>query len=258
MLPDQWLKKLKTQFYIDSLIIDNSVFVYEESNNEKMDPIKITFSNLWSKVGPVTTIRDSMEKNGPMRMNIGAILQKQFPVRLQFEFPMIKRDTFSYYGTLGSGQLSLFNDVLSNKAGIQFKEGKLQRISFQVNANAKYAMGKMTMRYHNLIGTVLKKNHDEDNRFLSWIVNRVVKSDNPMPGEEIRTVPIYYERYLYQGFGAFIFRPVLNGVLASTLKSIARSNQKSIDVLKHQTKKDIRKRKREKRDALKDHDNNLR
>ena len=252
LLPDQWLKKLKTHFYIDSLMVDQCVFVYEESNNEKQDPIKITFSNLWSKIGPVTSIRDSMGRKGPMRVTIGAVLQKQIPVRLQFEFPMMQRDTFRYYGSLGSGQLAIFNNVLTNKAGVQFKKGNLNNISFEVQSNAKYAIGKMTMRYHHLIGTVLKKNHEEGNRFLTWIVNRVVKSDNPMPGEAIRTAPIFYERYYYQGFGAFIFRPVLSGILASTVNSVARSNQKNIDTQLHKTKRDIRKRKREKRARMRE------
>ena len=248
LLPGQLLKEMKTDIDIDSLFITNGKLVYEESNNDKTPPLKVSLDNLNVRIFNITSIHDSMSNEHPMKIRLNAKLQDQIPIEVFFTFPLASvRDTFSYYGTLGGGDMSVFNPMLESAVGVKFSEGKLKGIEFNVEANDTYAMGTMTMLYNDLVGTVLKKDSQDGNKFLSWVANQVVKADNPYQGQKTRVVPIYFDRAMYKGFGNFAFKPLLSGILATTIPTFENSNQKSIDVVNQTTKRDLRKRRREER-----------
>jgi len=245
LLPNDLLKHMTTGLNIDSLIINKSQLVYEESNSDKEPTMKVSLDRLKVLVTGITSVSDSM-KLRPMKMKIEAELQNQIPMEVDFTFPLASvRDTFSYYGALGGGAMSVFNPMLESAAGVKFSSGDLKSIKFHVRANNTYAMGSMTMLYDNLNGTVLRKDGHEDNKLLSWIANQVLKSDNPAAGEQPREVPIYFNRVMYKGFGNFAFKPLLSGILATTIPTFDKSNQKSIDEINGVTRRDLRKRKRE-------------
>ncbi len=245
LLPNALLKSMTTRLNIDSLMIGKSQLVYEESNSDKEPSMKVSLDRLKVLVTGITSVSDSM-KLRPMKMQIAAKLQNQIPMEVNFTFPLASvRDTFSYYGSLGGGAMSVFNPMLESAAGVRFSSGDLESIKFHVRANNTYAMGNMTMLYHNLAGTVLRKDGQEDNKLLSWIANQVLKSDNPVAGEAPREVPIYFNRVMYKGFGNFAFKPLLSGILATTIPTFDKSNQKSIDEVNHTTRRDLRKRRRE-------------
>jgi len=245
LLPNDLLKNMTTGLNIDSIIINKSQLVYEESNSDKEPTMKVSLDRLKVLVTGITSVADSM-KLRPMKMKIRADLQNQIPMEVNFTFPLASvRDTFSYYGSLGGGAMSVFNPMLESAAGVRFSSGDLESIKFHVRANNTYAMGSMTMLYHNLTGTVLRKDGKEDNKLLSWIANQVLKSANPAVGDQPREVPIYFDRVMYKGFGNFAFKPLLSGILATTIPTFDKSNQNSIDEVKGTTRRDLRKRKRD-------------
>lgn len=246
LLPNQLLKTMTTGLTIDSIFITNSQLVYEESNNDKVASMKVSLDDLNVTMSDVTSIRDSMDINTPMKMLLNAKLQKLIPFEVDFTFPLLSaRDTFNYHGSMGGGSMSIFNPMLESAAGVKFSTGDLKSIQFAVEANDTYAMGSMTMLYNNLEGTVLKNDGHQDNKVLSWIANQVIRADNPFSGEKPRKVPIYFDRAMYKGFGNFAFKPLLSGILATTIPTFDKSNQKSIDVVNQTTKRDLRKRRRE-------------
>lgn len=248
LLPNQLLKNMTSGLTIDSVFIKNSQLVYEESNNDKIAFMKVSLDDLDITISNVTSVHDSMEIRAPMKIWMNAKLQKLIPFEVDFTFPLLSaRDTFNYQGTMGGGSMSIFNPMLESAAGVKFSKGDLKSISFAVEANDTYAMGSMTMLYNSLEGTVLKNDGRQDNKLLSWIANQVLKADNPFPGEKPREVPIFFNRSMYKGFGNFAFKPLLSGILASTIPTFDKSNQKSIDEVNRTTKRDLRKREREAR-----------
>ncbi len=248
LLLNQLLHELKTELDIDSLKIRHGHLVYHESNNNQNPPMKVTFDQLSIEMSEITSIRDSMSYEHPMKLRLMAIFQNQFPLDVTIIYPLLsKSDTFTFSGTLGGGDMTLFNPMLESAANVRFLKGKLKSIHFSVQSNATVAMGKMTMLYSGLEGEILRKNEVESNQFLSWIANQVVKSDNPLSGEEPRIVPLYFKRVMYKGTGNFAFKTLLSGILASTIPTFDHTNQKKIDVVKHQTRKDKRQERREER-----------
>ena len=245
LLPNELLKKMKANIDVDSLLIRNSTLVYEESNNDGHPAMVVTLNKLSVDMQWITSIADSMLASRPMTVGLKAMLENQIPLDVMFNFPLHSRaDTFSYSGRLGKGNLSVFNPILQSAAGVNFSSGELQGISFAVEANNTYAMGTMTMLYSNLKGEVMKKESGESNRLFSWVANQVIKTDNPNQGEKPRVVPVFFARDLYKGMGNFSFKPLLSGVLATTIPTFDKSNQRHIDIIRKTTKKDIRRRKR--------------
>ncbi|MDP2724150.1 MAG: hypothetical protein Q8O72_15440 [Bacteroidales bacterium] len=248
LLPNQLLKTLKTDIDIDSLEITNGNLLYEETNNDNTLPMKVSLDKLHLLISEITSIRDSMANNRPMKIHLTADLQNQLPLDVRFEFPLLsKSDTFSFAGTLGGGKMSIFNPVVKSAVDVKFVNGKLNGIDFSVQANPAYAMGEMTMLYTGLQGEVLKKSSDNSNKLLSWIADQVVKSDNPFAREKPRVVPVYFDRVMYKGFGNFAFKSLLSGILASTIPTFDHSNQKKINVRENMTKKYFRKQRRQER-----------
>jgi len=248
LLPNQLLQELKTDLDIDSLLISHGILVYEESNNNREPSMKVSLDRLRVEISEITSIRDSMSYEYPMQIRLMADLQNQLALDVTFKYPLLSRsDTFTFSGSLGGGDITVFNPMLESAANVRFLKGKLKGIHFSVQANATHAMGQMTMLYSGLDGEVLKKDTEEGNKFLSWLANQVVKSDNPLNGEEPRVVPIYFKRVMYKGAGNFAFKALLSGILASTIPTFDHANQKSIDVVKKETKKDKRQLRREER-----------
>jgi hypothetical protein len=248
LLLNQLLHELKTELDIDSLEIRDGNLVYHESNNNQDPPMKVTFNQLSIEMSEITSIRDSMSYEHPMKLRLMANLQNQFALDVTFIYLLLsKSDTFTFSGTLGGGDMTLFNPMLESAANVRFLKGKLRSIHFSVHSNATEAMGQMTMLYSGLEGEILRKDEAESNKFLSWIANQVVKSDNPLSGEEPRVVPLYFNRVMYKGTGNFAFKTLLSGILASTIPTFEQANQKKIDVAKHQTRKDKRQQRREER-----------
>jgi len=210
--------------------------------------MKVSLDRLRVEISEITSIRDSMSYEYPMQIRLMADLQNQLALDVTFKYPLLSRsDTFTFSGSLGGGDITVFNPMLESAANVRFLKGKLKGIHFSVQANATHAMGQMTMLYSGLDGEVLKKDTEEGNKFLSWLANQVVKSDNPLNGEEPRVVPIYFKRVMYKGAGNFAFKALLSGILASTIPTFDHANQKSIDVVKKETKKDKRQLRREER-----------
>lgn len=235
LFPNQLIRKINSQIYIDSIIVRKGKLSFEETNRHKDQFVTLNLNRLSADIGPITSIKDSLKQ--PIQMKWHGLIQNKIPFDFLLVFPSAIRDTFDYYGTVGKGPISVFNPILVSRTGIRFDDGHLRSVTFKIHSNSHYASGDMTMLYHDLKGTFLKKDKMNDNKLLTWVVNKVLQSDNPLQGELVRTVPIYFKHISYQGFGFYVFRPILNGVLATVLNSVARSNQKNIKGIKKEQKR---------------------
>ncbi len=244
LLPNELLKQLKTGINISSIHINNSKLLYEESNSENEAPMKVSLNELKININRLTSIKDSISSGLPMTIGLDAHLENQIPMHVDFEFPLNSpSDTFNYAGRLGRGDLSLFNPILKSAANISFRSGKLNGINFKIAANSHYATGKMTMLYNDLEGEILKKPREESKKLFSWLANQVIRQNNPQEGKAARTVNIYFERSMYKGFGNFSFKPLLSGILATTVPGFDSRNQKKIEAInKKSLKKDQQRR----------------
>jgi len=245
-LPQQLLKSLKQDLYIDSLIINDSELIYAERHDMMEEPMVVTLGKLNVKVKDITSIFDSIVKGTVMSIRLQAKLQKKIPMGVNIYFPMRSiADTFSFNGWLGNGDMELFNNVTLPAIGVKFKSGYLDGLSFKARANPTYSMGEMTMLYHDLNGIVVRKDMKKTNKFLSWAANQIINKNNPAKNKENRVESMFFNRVMYKGLGNFLWKTLQSGILGTIIPGMDNKPKKEIKTVLGTDKKDIRKRKRE-------------
>lgn len=251
-LPQELLKSLKQDLYIDSLIISESELVYAERHSMMEEPMVVTLGKLSIKVSNITSIADSIVKGIVMSIKLQANLQKKIPMGVNIYFPMKSvADTFSFNGWLGNGDLELFNNVVLPAIGVKFKSGYLDGIRFKAKANPKYAIGEMTMLYHDLNGIVVRKDMQKTNKLLSWVANQVINKNNPAKNKEKRTEPMYFKRVMYKGLGNFLWKTLQSGIMGTIIPGMANKSEKGIVTKLGEDKKDVKKSKRSEKKSAK-------
>ena len=203
-LPNQLLKGMKQELYIDSINITNSELVYSEKHDLMEELMMVTLGDFNVRIKNITSIPDSINAGTSMSINLVAKLQKTIPMGVDIYFPMKSvSDTFMFSGHLAGGEMKIFNSVLLPVLGLKFEQGSLDKIKFSANANPTYSVGTMTMQYHDLVGDVQKQDMVEKNKFLSWVANSVIIRNNPIKDKDVRVVPMYFERVNYKGIGNY-------------------------------------------------------
>lgn len=251
-LPHELLKSLKQDLYIDSLIISESELVYAERHSMMEEPMVVTLGRLNVKVSKITSIVDSIVKGTVMSIKLQAKLQKKIPMGINIYFPMKSvADTFSFNGWLGNGDLELFNNVVLPAIGVKFKSGYLDGLSFKARANPNYAMGEMTMLYHDLNGIVVRKDMKKTNKFLSWAANQIINKNNPAKNKENRIEPMFFNRVMYKGLGNFLWKTLQTGILSTIIPGMDNKPKKEINTVLGTDKKDVKKRKRAEKKSTK-------
>ncbi len=248
-LPQQLLADLKNDLYIDGVNIKNSTLIYSEQHKLMDEPMKVTLANLDVKVKNVTSVVDSIINGIDMSVDLSARLQNSIDMNLSLLFPMKSiSDTFMFSGYLDKGNMKIFNPVVLPAIGVKFESGNLDKIKFRATANPDYAIGEMTMLYHDLEGSVQRQDMVETNKFLSWVANSVIISNNPAKDKkEPRVVPMFFERVPYKGLGNFLWKTLQSGITATIVPTMSKKVQSRIDETLGTDPKVIRKREREER-----------
>jgi hypothetical protein len=245
-LPQQLLKELKKDLYIDSLTIINSSMVYSEQHELMKDPMKVTLSDFNVKVKKITSVVDSIINGIEMSVQLNAKIQNTIKMNIELFFPMKSiSDTFMFRGYLGKGDMKIFNPVVLPAIGVKFESGNLDKIRFSASANPDYAIGEMTMLYHDLQGSVQRQDMIETNKFLSWVANSVIISNNPAKDKkEPRVAPMFFERVEYKGLGNYLWKTIQTGITATIVPTMSKKVQSKIDQTLGTDPKEIRKRDR--------------
>lgn len=245
-LPQQLLKSLKQELFIDSLVISESELVYAERHPKMKKPMIVTLGGFHAKVRNITSISDSIKKNKTvMSIELRAKLEKVIPMGVNIKFPLASRaDTFSFNGWLDKGDMTLFNPIVLPAIGVKFKSGELDGIKFSANANPVYSIGEMTMLYKNLDGAIMKNEPEETNKFLSWVANMVMIRNNPLKNKDIYIAPMFFNSVNYKGLGNFLWKTLQSGITATIIPTMGNKVQNEIYSTVGVDKKEVRKKNR--------------
>ena len=245
-LPQQSLKGLKLDMFIDSIMIRNSKLEYSEKHPDKAKMMNVILGSLNVEISNITTIYDSLGFDPEMKISMNAKLQDKLDMGVFMSFDLGSPvDTFAFAGYVNQGEFMALNDILVSAIGAKASSGQLDKLTFYAAANPNVAMGEMTMLYHDLQGAVVKNEEMDENKFLSWVANRVIIEDNPAKNSPTRTVPLYFERCQYKGIGNYLWKTVQSGVIGTLVPGQAKKHQKSVWEAKGMNPKEIKKAERQ-------------
>lgn len=258
LLPQQLLRHMKVNLFIDSINISNSELVYSEKHDLVKELMKVDLADLNVGIRNVTSISDSIIAGTAMTVKLRANIQKVIPMGVDMYFPMKSvSDTFFFSGFMESGKMKNFNNILLPALGITFENGVLDKLEFKASANPDWAIGSMTMQYHDLEGNIRRQDMENKNRFLSWAANQIIISNNPVNNNPVRTVPMYFERVPYKGIGNYLWKTVQSGIMATVIPTVSNRVQNEIYEKLGTSKADIKKNERAKRKVEKEHNRKL-
>jgi hypothetical protein len=210
-LPHLALQQMTDSLRIEKVKVQNATVLIQEKLAKRDTLLTIDLSGIQARIDHITSI--SALAQTPMTLNLDATLMQKAPLELYMEFPLQRGyHDFSFRGSLGTAQLSLFDSALFPAIGLKVLEGDLDSMTFRGTANNTASQGSMIMLYHDLEAHVFKVNSLEENKFLSWAVNTLVKKANPTRKKKARVAVMHFERDPYKSVGNYLWKSILSGI----------------------------------------------
>ena len=212
-LPHTGLKRMKFPMYVQKIDVAESNILIETRLENSDELMTIPISRLNAEITNITSIKTFRES--PMKVTANALLMKTGAAHLDALFPLKDyQNTFYFSGALGHSKMKIFDEALYPVLGLKVLEGNLDKLTFSASANETVSNGKMTMLYHNLEAEVFKsKSANEENKFLTWTVNSLIKKSNPKKNKSPREVTLHTERVIYKGLGNYFWKTLQNGII---------------------------------------------
>lgn len=216
----QSLRSLQTYLHIDTVQLINAGIRYEEHAEEALESGYIKLNNLHASIYNVTN--DSLLINEGKTLQIDARMQlmDQGIVEAHFDIPLNSpSDSYSYFGSLTPTMLPAFNPMLEPAAFVKVESGRVEKMTFQVNANDNIGRGDMEMYYEDLKISFLNQDTGESKGLVqglkAFVANTfVVKTNNPS-GNNFREGEMYFERDKTKSVVNFWWKTLLSGIKSS-------------------------------------------
>lgn len=214
------LKNIRHDINIKTLNLQHIDLAYSEVSPKTNLFGTITFEQLSGKISNIITGKDTVGANRNITANLSANLMGYGKLDANIHFNAADSTGLLYYkGTLGSMNLANLNPASKPLALIQFTTGFINELSFNMQADAEKATGKVLFLYHDLNVILLRK--DEKNAlkrmgFVSILANAMILiRDNPTFNQPPRMVNVVYNRQENASFTGMIWRSIFAGIKES-------------------------------------------
>ena len=233
----------------ESIIVKNSFLLYEEKHEDTEDLMTISIADLNAEINNITSIKDSLNTEKELAINLKGKLNKKAALNLDISMPYNSyNNSFSFSGQVGNAKFSDFNSAIYPALGAKIDLGELESVRFSVYGNPQGTKGNMTMRYSDVEADFFKtnkKNKGEKNKTISWITNTVIATQNPTPKGKVKTALIEFERVPYKGFGNLIWKSFMSGMI-NTMIPFGKQVKES-KIIKEKRKEQNKEERKEKR-----------
>ncbi|MFA4851022.1 MAG: hypothetical protein WC599_00700, partial [Bacteroidales bacterium] len=210
--------KINFPLLIDTLLVTNSNIRYGElvEGDAKAGEIMLNDFNL-STFGFSNQSADST-KAEEMRIFLNAQVMGEGNLKVELVLPLEGNlHEFTCTGSVGAMKLSPLNDMMGPSMNMTFKDGRVNRMTFDFSANDNHSKGWMEFLYEGLDVSLLRKDPSKEKGFLSKLANTVMLSDNPAPGKDLVTVEIGYERDKNKGLINYLWKTIQSGMTRTIL-----------------------------------------
>ena len=204
-LPLDYITKVKNYISIDTINIKNSNIKFEMLEKDAIKSGIIDLTDLEGVLTNLTNDKKKIENAEATKLSISAYIANKGLMSTSFNFPLnSKYGEYNYAGTIDSMNLQYVNPFIKNVLFTTIKEGQLNSVEFNIDANKDYALGKIKLAYNNLkISIISKKKTDSlivnKRGLVSLLANSIIKSSNPkFRRGRIKEKRIYYERNIYK------------------------------------------------------------
>jgi len=208
---------------VDSIGLTNGNIIYAEHAKKANEPGKISFQEINAKIYNITNDPIYKTEEAYFKLNAEALLMGKGKITMLLKGRIFdSQNTFSLDGTLAGMDVKELNPILEKNAFIYATSGKIDTMDFSFTANNSNAIGRMTLRYHDLYFAANSKGNEDaatiKENSNSLLVNLKVLDSNPLPGEVARVGTIDYKRDPEKFLFNYVAKSILTGIKSSLVK----------------------------------------
>ncbi len=214
------LKSVQRDIAIKTVHFKDVDVVYTEISAKTKLRGAIAFEKMSCSISNIVTGNDTLQANRKLNASLTANLMGYGKLNVSFQFDAADPANVLYYkGSLGAMNLVNLNNATKPLGLIQFTNGIVTSLNFDMQADARKATGKVVFLYQDLNVILLKQ--DEKNAlhrmsFMSILANAfVLIRDNPRFNDSTRVANVVFERPENTSYLGLIWRSVYAGIKES-------------------------------------------
>lgn len=179
------LQKAPLKLDFQKVDVNNLSVIYEELAQKGKAPGKLFFTDMNGTFSGFTNIISRPAQY--IRLDVTGKLMGEGAFNAVWKLPVDSlNNRFLLEAHMTDFDLTALNPLLIPLASAEIRSGNLRELTFSTEASSQKATIRMQFLYNDLKVTLLKDQDGEltDKKFLSGLVNRVLKQDNPDKTEE--------------------------------------------------------------------------
>ncbi len=186
--PQIELMKLGLPLDIRKLIFAKAYIEYKEKNPKSDSSGKVQFYAVHAVLSNVTNIAASIAKNNKMRLDFQSRFLNIAPMHAELIMVLNDQDgNFTLNAKMDGINAVFINPMIEPLALARVDKGKIQSLSYHLDANKMHGVGKLTFLYSDVKLILLKKD-DANNKYKTKVLTTMaagllVKASNPAKGE---------------------------------------------------------------------------
>ncbi|MPS72545.1 MAG: hypothetical protein E2590_05260 [Chryseobacterium sp.] len=239
LLYSKLLRTIKFPLIIENLNLIQSKLVYEEDTPDSHGPGKVIFTNFNMDV---KNLNSNKQKGGNTKVpiTINCKFMDVSPMKVNWNFNTADmRDNFTISGNINDLPAVDINPFIKPYLNVS-ATGTITSLNFDFKGNNDIMNGKFRIAHKDLKVSLLDKKTREKKKFLSAVVNLVVRKDSKQFPE---SVDVYVERNKERSFFNLFWKGIEDG-LKKTLISInvdkVKENVEDVKETVKETKKKIK------------------
>jgi len=216
---------------IDSIGILGGNIVYSEHADEAIEKGSVSFTEIDARIYKITNDTIFKTEKAYLGLKANALFMGKGKLTVLLKARIFdSQNTFAVNGRLTGMDASEINPILAKIAFVSITAGRINGLSFSFSANNTMATGSLRLLYDELKFEIMNKQTGETTALVeqvkSLIANLIVLESNPIPGEEVRTGIIEYERDPEKFLFNYIVKAILTGIKSSITKPKSHSKSK--------------------------------
>ncbi|SDE74560.1 AsmA family protein [Epilithonimonas hungarica] len=239
LLYSKLLRTIKFPLVVDNLKLIQSKLVYEEDTPDSHGPGKVIFTNFNMDVKNLNSNKQK-GANTKVPITINCKFMDVSPMKVNWNFNTADmRDNFTIGGSINDLPAVDINPFIKPYLNVS-ATGTITSLNFDFKGNNDIMNGKFRIAHKDLKVSLLDKKTREKKKFLSAVVNLVVRKDSKQFPE---SVDVYVERNKERSFFNLFWKGIEDG-LKKTLISInvekVKENVEDVKETVKETKKKIK------------------
>ena len=218
--PSVAIKSVKSNFYIDTLRLNNSYILFGEYVKGSEIPGEVYFTDVNIFGRELSNMPDLMTFPPTMKLDFNSKVMGNTLLTANFNFPLDEIG-FNFTGKTEEIDFRDFNSMTQNLFGISITKGKGYLDIIGINAGDSIATGNLVFHYKKLRVGLYNREKAKLNKgiaapFFSFLANDLLlKSNNPRFLGKTRTGHVYIEPNKEKAFINYIWRSLMSGMLST-------------------------------------------